>query len=263
MFGLIGPAIGSAVLDAQTSVQARALASQIGNVFAPLVLLVSWRVFHSRINIVKIYLSTFPVLATIFLLVPLVDMTFWPILSILSDFLFTLVSVMMMIYCIEVTQQSEAKLEIVYGIFAGSVYLSRLLGVGIGVATASMAASETLRIVVVIIFLLLFITVLYFYIRLRTKQGQPQLDPNATSQTSSEEKLVDVLIVRCQRIEEKYELSERESQVLELLAHGRDVPAIAKTLYIAPSTVQTYVKHLHRNLGVHTRQELIDLVMKD
>jgi DNA-binding CsgD family transcriptional regulator len=261
LFGLIGPAIGSAVLDAQTSVQIRALTSQAGNVLAAVILLIGWRGFHSKMNLVKIYLSTFPVLATVFLLVPLINMAFWPVLSVFSDFLFTLISVTMMMYCIEISHERGAKLEIVYGVFAGCVYLSRLLGVGIGTATASMAVSETLRIAVVGVSLFLFITILYFHIRFRAKQSKTQGDaPDTQERTSSDEKLVDVLAVRCKSVAKRFELSERESQVLELLAHGRDVPAIAKTLFIAPSTVQTYVKHLHRNLGVHSRQELIDFV---
>lgn len=54
-------------------------------------------------------------------------------------------------------------------------------------------------------------------------------------------------------------LSAREEEVAALLLSGRNVPAIAEMLCISQSTVHTHVKHIYEKLGVHTRQELIDL----
>ena len=61
-------------------------------------------------------------------------------------------------------------------------------------------------------------------------------------------------------IAQRYGLSDREAQVFDLLCTGRSVPAIAEKLVIAPSTVTTHVQRIYRKLGVHSKQELIDLV---
>lgn len=57
-------------------------------------------------------------------------------------------------------------------------------------------------------------------------------------------------------------LSERESEVLELLAKGRSVPYIAEALVISKGTVKTHVRHIYEKIGVHDKQELINLVDK-
>jgi LuxR family maltose regulon positive regulatory protein len=55
-------------------------------------------------------------------------------------------------------------------------------------------------------------------------------------------------------------LSEREMQVLKLLASGKKGPQIADELFIAYSTVRTHLKSIHRKLDVHNRQELLDKI---
>ena len=55
-------------------------------------------------------------------------------------------------------------------------------------------------------------------------------------------------------------LSERESEVLGLLYRGNTQKKIAEHLFLSVSSVQTYAKSLYRKLGVHSRQELIDMV---
>ena len=55
-------------------------------------------------------------------------------------------------------------------------------------------------------------------------------------------------------------LSEREGEVLGLLYRGNTQKKIAERLFLSVSSVQTYAKSLYRKLGVHSRQELIDMV---
>ena len=61
-------------------------------------------------------------------------------------------------------------------------------------------------------------------------------------------------------IADRYGLSPREREVVELLAQGRSQPYIRDCLVLSKSTVATHVRHIYAKLGIHTRQELIDLV---
>ena len=54
-------------------------------------------------------------------------------------------------------------------------------------------------------------------------------------------------------------LTHREQEVLVQLYRGNSVKAIAESLYLAPSTVQTHMRSLYKKMGVHSRQELVDL----
>ena len=62
------------------------------------------------------------------------------------------------------------------------------------------------------------------------------------------------------RAARQFALSPRESEVFCLLARGRNRAYIAKELSIGDETVKSHVKSLYRKLGVHSQQELIDLV---
>jgi DNA-binding CsgD family transcriptional regulator len=58
----------------------------------------------------------------------------------------------------------------------------------------------------------------------------------------------------------RFALSKREMEILELLVQGRSAPSIAKTKFIALSTVKTHIQRLYSKTGVHSREELLDLV---
>ena len=62
------------------------------------------------------------------------------------------------------------------------------------------------------------------------------------------------------RMAEQYRLSPREVDVLRLLSRGRSVPYMRDALVISKSTIETHIKHLYAKAGVHSRQELINLL---
>ncbi len=57
-------------------------------------------------------------------------------------------------------------------------------------------------------------------------------------------------------------LSTREREVLNFIAQGRSVPAIAAELYLAPSTVKTHVQRLYEKLGVNDRAAAVAAAMR-
>jgi len=57
-------------------------------------------------------------------------------------------------------------------------------------------------------------------------------------------------------------LSPREREVLKLIAAGSSIPAIAKQLYLAPSTVKTHVQRLYEKLGVSDRAAAVAEAMR-
>lgn len=65
---------------------------------------------------------------------------------------------------------------------------------------------------------------------------------------------------RCQAVGERYKLSDRQQEVLFLMAQGRNAKYIESALVISLSTVQTHIRNIYRKLGVHSRQELLDLI---
>ena len=58
----------------------------------------------------------------------------------------------------------------------------------------------------------------------------------------------------------RYGLTERESEIMMMLATGRNLPFIQDQLFLSKSTVSTHRQHIYQKLGIHSQQELIDLV---
>ncbi|MBR2835942.1 MAG: hypothetical protein IKE43_09595 [Coriobacteriales bacterium] len=59
---------------------------------------------------------------------------------------------------------------------------------------------------------------------------------------------------------DKYGLSPRERDILELLIRGHTFPSISDELGISLNTIRTHSRNIYRKLNIHTKQELIDLI---
>ena len=58
-------------------------------------------------------------------------------------------------------------------------------------------------------------------------------------------------------------LTGREKDVLLLLSKGCNAKSISDRLCISPGTAKTHIKHVYNKLGVHSQQELINLVERN
>ena len=56
------------------------------------------------------------------------------------------------------------------------------------------------------------------------------------------------------------ELSPRQQEVLRRLLQGERVPGIARNLFLSPSTVRNHLTAIFAKLGVHSQEELIQLL---
>ena len=65
---------------------------------------------------------------------------------------------------------------------------------------------------------------------------------------------------KCEHVAGRYGLSARELEVLILMAKGRSASRVAEDLGVTLATINSHVNHIYRKLGVHSRQELIDVI---
>lgn len=66
----------------------------------------------------------------------------------------------------------------------------------------------------------------------------------------------------CNELREIYGLTVREEEIMTLLISGRSIDRIARQLKLSSNTVKTHRNHLYSKLGIHDRQELIDLYIE-
>jgi DNA-binding CsgD family transcriptional regulator len=57
-----------------------------------------------------------------------------------------------------------------------------------------------------------------------------------------------------------YHFTSREVEVVKLFAQGLSLKKVASILFISPSTAQTHIKSIYKKLGIHSKDELIELV---
>jgi two-component system nitrate/nitrite response regulator NarL len=57
-------------------------------------------------------------------------------------------------------------------------------------------------------------------------------------------------------------LTDREREILRLIADGKSLPQIAKELYLGVTTVKTHVQHLYEKLGVSDRAAAVAEAMR-
>jgi DNA-binding CsgD family transcriptional regulator len=58
-------------------------------------------------------------------------------------------------------------------------------------------------------------------------------------------------------ITEAYDLTDREQQIIRMIARGIGTAGIAQQLYLSPHTVRDYVKAIFHKVGVSSRGELV------
>lgn len=64
----------------------------------------------------------------------------------------------------------------------------------------------------------------------------------------------------CDALAASFRLTPREREVFRMLAAGRNREYIEEHLVISRNTVKAHVKHIYTKLGVHSHQELLDIV---
>ncbi len=87
---------------------------------------------------------------------------------------------------------------------------------------------------------------------LEAESAQPSTRTNSEKAQQTFEK-------RIRELATHHGLTPRETQVFSLLARGRSIPYVRDELVISKETAATHAKHVYAKLGVHSRQELIDL----
>lgn len=65
----------------------------------------------------------------------------------------------------------------------------------------------------------------------------------------------------CRELAADYGLTPREAEILALMALGRSAKYISEELLVSYNTTRTHVRHIYEKLNIHSKQELIDLVL--
>ena len=138
----------------------------------------------------------------------------------------------------------------------GMLQLGVLLGNILIIPLKQLAQQDSgnFAIAFVLIFLVSLIVLLVSPFRVntsKTTQGIAHVTP-ATGE--------DPFLTASKELAVNYGLSPRETEIMGYLAQGRTQPFIRDQLVLSKNTVSSHAKHIYQKLGIHSKQELIDMV---
>lgn len=86
-------------------------------------------------------------------------------------------------------------------------------------------------------------------------------DAPMVSEPDGDEGVPAEIAAYCQDLAVEYGLTPREAEILALVALGRSAKYISEELTVSYNTTRTHVRHIYEKLNIHSKQELIDLVL--
>ena len=161
-------------------------------------------------------------------------------------------------------ERPEHALEIL-GIAMSVRYLGRGLGVSVGVLLGQLAVGQAAVAQGLLAASLISLYALGLALW-KTEHARPSLPAAPSPAPGTAPKTTDVdnpIERRVADLALLHRLTLREQQVCALLARGRSATFIANELSCTAGTVRSHAKNLYAKLGVHTKQELIDLFERD
>lgn len=260
MIGVVGPAVGSFASLGGMSDSLRAVLYQLASIAAIATLAVLWFRLRVRPTITGAFLVLVPVLAVAIFLFPFWSNGYQGFFLALGCYVFSLVSILMMVFCIELSECHDMSISVIYGLFAGGTYAAQVLGGALADVVASSSFPRQFQVVAVAALLVWGLSAIALVLMRRGANGLGHETSEPAVHMTTEVPASDPLSARCEELGSLYGLSPRELQVLELIGRGRDVGAIAEMLCLSRNTVRSHVSRLYSDLGVHNRQELIDLI---
>lgn len=176
------------------------------------------------------------------------------------------VMVMTFLYAAELSRKRVMRCSVAIAVFLGAANIGKLAGGGIFIQFAS-AAPTVPWIALLLGLFIIVVAALPSREAMRRLLDDPM--PQVALMPRSEGGVAavregdiqgDAIAIACQEIALDCHLTPRELDVLALLARGRSQPYIRDVLVLSKNTVASYVKQVYAKVGVHSKQELIDLV---
>lgn len=181
--------------------------------------------------------------------VPILGMGF--VANAIGDTLDSLIQVLVYLFAITLAKQGKAPVALAAGILEGAVQLGVLFGNLAGSAGAGTDSAWPVSIAGPLLICLVALA------GILAPQREPEDEhPVLTGPDALERSLLE----GCQRLQEQFGLSDRETEIALLLARGRSRPYIRETLFISKNTVATHIRHIYSKLDIHSKEELADLV---
>lgn len=214
------------------------------------------------INVMRMYQLLFPLVTAAFLIPTMLGQQWLGLVSGLVMFGFEVLNLFLLITCAVYASRLMLNPVSVYAICVCPTLVSLLAGDLVGAHLGQgliMDFTKVVDVMFVCVYLLSLVMFLVSATRARkSHEAELAIDcaldaPSATAEEPAKDPRQAILDAASEP------LSAREKEVLDLILKGNTVAAISHKLFISENTVRGHFKHIYRKLGVHSKQELVDL----
>ena len=261
--------------------------SMFGALVSSAILVILWRMTSFRFSPTRAFGAIFPLLICAMGLLPFLTLSYLDVFAGFVHMLFAFAQMILIVQCAQASRDRGADPVIVFGLCGGIATVMQCLGLICGWETGAVQSAgqgigrlETALTAI----LCMWALGIAYYLCQRKGTGHPvpadsiefislSPDPRATAALASQARgagedasvggarhVLDRISKQCESLRLHYRLSSREAEVMERIVRGDTVPRIAGDLDISENTVRTHAKRIYTKLGVHSKQELSDLL---
>ncbi|ANE23256.1 hypothetical protein AAY81_09270 [Denitrobacterium detoxificans] len=255
------------------------MASMVGVLISSLLLFALWSNRPMKINTVTLFRIIFPALMALIALMPLFGEAYLQYFAAITYAIYGCAIIIMMMQCEKAARVRGVTVAFVYGFTGAIIYAMHDFGFITGQFASELVfagADVPIASAFVMAYVLAFAMYLAHNASAPTASGEPRADhvefvsSSATPETrkrasagnreGKQAEVQDRLSKQVALAAEHYELSKREAEILNMFVHGHSAKRVAEELLVSENTVNTHVKRMYRKLGVHKKQQLVDLV---
>lgn len=258
--------------------------SMIGALVSATALFWFWNFRTARFNVAAFYRLLFPIVVVGFFLLPFSGTLLpggYPVaFAGLLYAIYTATYALVLIQCNQAARARNVNPVFIFGILGGIVYLMHDFGFITGQFAESLLIPGTQPFASLALAAVALTSLIYYvgqggwkaaaspnrmqveHIELIMSAHAPEMRKRASAGTATGQRqsVLDKTSKSCRAVAEHFTLSERETEVMELIVRGHTVKRIAEELLISENTVRTHSKRLYAKLDIHKKQELRDLV---
>ena len=264
----VAPLVNTVLMVDVLELPARFIMSATMNLATAALLAVVWLVCKRTPSVLAVLLGFTAVLFVSILVTPALGPGAHLVALALGSAGFFLVIYLVMEAGVTTAQERHLAIEATYGTVAGIVMLARVLAdmLSANLLNADIAGESKMLVATFLLVYLLTCAAFALYNALTRHKRRvvpegattPEVRNPIAAETSAAQQGPDKS--PAELVSDAHNLSQREREVLVLIMRGRNVPAIAEELVLSRNTVQTHVRHIYEQLGVHSRQELVAYV---
>ena len=226
---------------------------------ASLVLLAVGLLLRKHLTLIRLFSLAAPLMIIGVLLTLFVDINSIVLFNLFHLGFFVYLVFILVLYCgcVQERRANAFRLAclLLLGIFAGC-FVGRYLYPALELLFPAFVQQSRTVASIVIIGLLVVCTV-YGSQSIYKLFGETPLPLNFDAPDAEGEQGLDV-----DQITERFGLSSRESEVLQLLLEGKSATQIAEEMVVAHGTIKAHTRNIYKKLGIHRREELFDLSTK-